>query len=109
MELRDWLAIIAICVAIFVPVGLAINAAGRARSERNIKRLDEHIAEDVKAHERVARLEERTDRHEHELERLRNWKHSDLRDETRKDVFQIMAWWKEDVLKSLRRDRDDKE
>lgn len=86
----DWLQLVGIIAAVVVPVGLAIHRAGQARSDREARRLDQHVAEDVVDHERIARLEERIernaekiDRHDDELRLMRERYHNFRDDLTR--------------------------
>ena len=107
----DWWQFVAIVVAIVVPVGLAIHAAGRARSERNVKRLDDHIAEDVKAHERLARLETKVDTLETEVDGLRKRFHDtwdaakrgtwELLDEHREKMADALAAFKAEIMRLI--------
>jgi hypothetical protein len=89
----EWLPLLGIVVAIVVPIGLAVHRAGRARSERNAERLDAHIVEDVKAHERLAKVETRVERLEIEQERTRDAVH-DLRDTLPQKVKELVEWFK---------------
>jgi hypothetical protein len=57
----------------------------RKSEERTDKRLDEHIYEDVKAHERLARLETKVEQHDVEIQSLRDRWH-DFRDITLRKV-----------------------
>ncbi len=88
----EWLPLLGIAVAVVVPVGLAIHHAGRARSERNAERLDAHIVEDVKAHERLAKVETRVERLEIEQERTRDSIHN-VRDTLPQKVKELVEWF----------------
>jgi phage shock protein A len=100
-----WLTLIGIIAAIVVPIGLAIHAAGRARSRENVERLDRHIEEDVKAHERLARLETKIDRIEIEQDGIRKRFH-DFRDGTMRDAWQLFQDWKSEMVHRFGRERD---
>lgn len=64
MEGWQWLALI-------IPVALALVGAiwllFRAKVDRTETRLDDHIKEDVKVHERTAILEEQMERHDKDI------------------------------------------
>lgn len=68
--------------------------------ERVEKRLEEHIAEDIKVHERVVRLETRGEIDEREItelrERTRNMRHDILG-----EVTKIMLGWYTDAIERL--------
>ena len=68
--------------------------------ERVEKRLDAHIAEDIKVHERVVRLETHREVDENEIaelrERTRNMRHDILNEVTR-----IMLGWYNDAVERL--------
>lgn len=68
--------------------------------ERVEKRLDEHIAEDIKVHERVVRLETRGETDAKEIgelrERTRNMRHDILG-----EVTKIMLGWYTDAVERL--------
>jgi hypothetical protein len=104
-EAQFWLTLTGIVVAIVVPIGLAIHAAGRARSTANQKRLDDHITEDVRAHERIARLETKMDRVEEEVAGLRQRYHN-FRSDVMKDVWDLVQRLKADLVTMFRRERD---
>ena len=107
----DWWQFVAIVVAIIVPVGLAIHKAGQGRSERNIKRLDDHIAEDVKAHERIARLETKVEKIEAEVDTLRKRFHDtwdaakrgtwELVDEHREKMADALSAFKAEIMRLI--------
>ena len=94
--------IVAIVGAVVVPIALAIHQAGRSRSERNEKRIDDHVSEDIKAHERLARVETRVDRLERETENLRTRWH-DLRDDTLRKAFELFTEWKDEIVRTFKR------
>lgn len=81
-----------LCGIVWKLVSLAI--------ERVEKRLDAHIAEDIKVHERVVRLETHREVDEKEIaelrERTRNMRHDILNEVTR-----IMLGWYNDAVERL--------
>lgn len=78
----EWWQFVGIVVAVVVPVGIALHASGRAR-------MDQHIAEDVKAHERIVRVETMVERHADEIDKLRKGQH-DFKDEIKKGVWELL-------------------
>lgn len=96
----DWLAFASIVVGVIVSVGIAIHKAGQARSERNIKRLDDHIAEDVKAHERIVRLETKVERLEGEVDSLRKRFH-DVVDAAKRGSWELINDHREKINEAL--------
>jgi DNA polymerase IIIc chi subunit len=105
-----WLTLVAIVVAIVVPIGLAVHTAGRARSDKNIARLDKHIDEALNdhaaTHERLARLEIQVQQHDAEIRSLRERWHQ-FRDQTMKDAWQLFQNWKNEMYEHFRRERDE--
>lgn len=90
--------------AIVIPIGLTLVGViwklvslAIARIE---KRLDEHIAEDIKVHERVVRLETRGEVDNREItelrERTRNMRHDILG-----EVTKMLLGWYSDAVERL--------
>ncbi len=104
MDAKFWATVVAIVVAIVVPVGISIARSARARRDRDTKRLDDHITEDIKAHERIARIEIRVDRLEQEQDSMRRRFH-DFRENTLKELWQLFADWKDQIIAMFKRDR----
>lgn len=64
-----------------------VYASLRKSVERTDERIDEHIGEDVKAHERLARLETKVEQHDTEIRSLRVRWH-EFRNETMKSAWE---------------------
>jgi predicted nuclease with TOPRIM domain len=103
--------LVGVVAAVAVPIGLAVHTAGRARSEKNVARLDKHIDEALNdhaaTHERLARLETIVQQHEAEISSLRKRWH-EFRDGTMKDAWNLFDEWREEMHKKFRRiDKDE--
>jgi predicted RNase H-like nuclease (RuvC/YqgF family) len=92
MEIFLWLggAAIGIIVAL---VGVIWRTTEK-RSDRQDDRFHNHVNDDVKAHERLARLEQQVETHEKEITGLRNRIHA-LKD----DVAEKLHKWFLNVMK----------
>lgn len=88
--------------ALIVPAALAFIGAFwalvRRGSERNEKRLDDHIREDVAAHERLRAVETKVDNLEREVSSLRERWH-----ELRNEVSQTLASWYNSVIQMIKK------
>ena len=96
----DWWQLAALIAAVVVPIAVALHKSGQSRSERNVKRLDDHIAEDVKAHERLAKLETKVDRLEVEVDGIRKRLHDSL-DHLKRGLWDLFQDFKAEVLRLI--------
>jgi hypothetical protein len=98
----EWWQFVGLVVAVVVPVGLAIHGAGKARSDRNEKRIDDHVADDTKAHERLARLETKVEHLEVEVLSLRKRFHDSV-DDAKKLMWKLYEEFMAEVRRLIKK------
>ena len=93
--MEPWMWAIAATVALAI-AGLILRLASR-QPDRTEKRLDDHIAEDVKVHERVVKIETKVDTLEAEVRSLREMRHEII-----ENVTKSLASWYTSIIDRLK-------
>ena len=89
MEPWQWAVAVPIALAL---IGLIARLASRG-PDRTEKRLDDHIAEDVKVHERVVKIETEVSTLKEEVRSLREMRHEIL-----ENVTKTLASWYTSII-----------
>lgn len=93
--MEPWMWAIAVTVALAI-AGLIVKLATRG-PDRTEKRLDEHIAEDVKVHERVVKVETEVDTLKDEVRSLREMRHEII-----ENVTKSLASWYTSIIDRIK-------
>lgn len=93
--MEPWMWAVAVPVALAL-AGLVLRLASR-QPDRTEKRLDDHVAEDVKVHERVVKIETEVSTLKDEVKALREMRH-----EIMDHVTKALASWYTSIIDRLK-------